>query len=229
MTSIDALKEQITLKNRHLQMLKRREAIEGIKTDPGVLIQIEDLEKEIRQLEAELQQLQAEATTPFQTKPSAPVMTPKPAGPPKLFFSYAHQDEAMRDKLATHLKLLQRQGKIAAWHDRQIEAGSEWRQEIEQELNSADIIVLLISNDFLASDFCYDVELQRAIERHNAGEAVVIPVILRPCDWAGAPFSKLQALPKNAQPVSRWPDEDEAYLNIAEGVRGVAERLSKNR
>jgi hypothetical protein len=144
----------------------------------------------------------------------------------ELFFSYSHKDERLRDELAIHLKMLRRQGVISAWHDRQITAGSEWANAINDHLNSAEIILLLISPDFIASDYCYDIELKRAMERHEAREAVVIPVILRPVDWTGAPFGKLQALPKNAEPVNRWLDRDEAWLNVVQGIRTAAENLA---
>jgi hypothetical protein len=174
-----------------------------------------------------------EADTPItsssEPKPQ-PVTPPAPGGTSKktieVFFSYAHEDEKLRDQLEKHLKLLQRDGVITTWHDREITAGSEWAGQIDQRLNSADIILLLISADFMASDYCHDVELKRAIERHEANEAVVIPIIVRPVDWTGASFSKLQALPKNAKPITRWPDRDEAWLNVAQGIRKVAEKLA---
>jgi hypothetical protein len=144
----------------------------------------------------------------------------------ELFFSYAHKDEGLRDKLATHLTLLQRQGVITAWHDRRIIAGSKWADQIDEHLNSANIILLLISADFLASNYCYDVELKRAMERHEAGEAVVIPIILRPVDWTGAPFGQLQALPKDARPVTSWSNREKAWVNIAQSIREVAEKLT---
>ncbi|HIK04460.1 MAG TPA: toll/interleukin-1 receptor domain-containing protein [Trichormus sp. M33_DOE_039] len=144
----------------------------------------------------------------------------------KVFFSYSHKDEALRDELATHLKLMQRQGLIEAWHDREISAGSEWANAIDDNLDIADIILLLVSANFLASDYCYDTEMMRAMERHAKREARVIPIILKPSDWSGAPFSKLQALPKNAKPVTTWADQDEAFLNIAQGIRRVVEEIS---
>ncbi len=114
----------------------------------------------------------------------------------EIFFSYSHKDEMLRDELAKHLSIMKRQGIIDAWHDRAITAGSEWAGEIDTHLNSAQIILLLISADFLASDYCYDIELKRAMECHEVGKAQVIPIILKPVDWYGAPFGKLQALPK---------------------------------
>lgn len=145
----------------------------------------------------------------------------------QVFFSYAHEDELFRDKLANHLKLLQRQKIISAWHDREISAGDEWKKEILEQLNQADIILLLISDAFLASDFCWDVELERAMERHEKKEAVVIPIIVREVDWKGAPFSKLQALPKNAEAIANWPIVDQAYTDVSRGIKKVALSLKK--
>ncbi|MEI7728057.1 MAG: COR domain-containing protein [Verrucomicrobiota bacterium] len=144
---------------------------------------------------------------------------------PKLFYSYSHKDETLRDKLETHLKLLKREGKISDWHDRRITAGTEWAKQIDDHLNQADIILLLVSADFIASDYCYDLEMKRAMERHEKKEAVVIPVILRDCDWHCAPFSKLQALPKDGRPVKKWEDRDTAWTDVAKGIRRVAEEL----
>src|SRR5262245_62374587 len=122
--------------------------------------------------------------------------------------------------------MLQRQHVIGAWHDRRIGAGKEWEKEINEHLYRADIILLLVSSDFLASDYCYDVEVKTAMERNDNGEARVIPIILRPVDWKGALFGKLQALPKDARPVTDWPNRDEAFLNVAQGIRVAAEELA---
>ncbi|NJM74266.1 MAG: toll/interleukin-1 receptor domain-containing protein, partial [Scytonema sp. RU_4_4] len=124
-----------------------------------------------------------------------------------------------------HLKLLERQGVIKAWYDRKITAGDEWKTEIEKQLNSAQIILLLVSADFLASDFSWSVELERAMKRHEVGEARVIPIILREVDWHEAPFAKLQALPRNAEPVTNWANRDQAFTDIAKGIRRVVEEL----
>jgi hypothetical protein len=145
----------------------------------------------------------------------------------EIFYSYSHHDAALRDELEKHLSLLRRQGFISNWHDRSVCASREWEGEINSHLNEARIILLLVSTDFMASDYIYDVELKRAMERHEKGEASVVPIILRPCDWQGAPFSKLQALPKYAQPVTTWPNHDEAFLDIARGIRLLIEHLNK--
>ena len=139
----------------------------------------------------------------------------------EVFYSYSHKDEELRDQLEIHLSLLKRQGVIDNWHDRRISAGNEWANEIDEHLNTARIILLLISADFLASDYCYDVEMKRALERHTTGEARVIPVILRSVDWQHASFGKLQALPKDAKPVTSWDNRDEAFTDIARGIRAT--------
>ncbi|MEH2242289.1 toll/interleukin-1 receptor domain-containing protein [Nostoc sp.] len=108
----------------------------------------------------------------------------------KLFFSYSHKDKALRDELAKHLSTLRRQGVISSWHDHKILPGEEWDHQINDNLNTADIILLLVSSDFIASDYCWDIEVNKAIERHNAKEARVIPVILGSVDWSGALLGK---------------------------------------
>jgi hypothetical protein len=122
-------------------------------------------------------------------------------------------------KLETHLSMLKRQGLIVTWHHRQITAGKDWTQAIDTHLNSASVILLLISPDFLASDYCYGTEMMRALERHQANQARVIPILLRPVDWHGAPFAHLRALPTNAKPVTTWSDRDQAFVDVATGIR----------
>lgn len=151
-----------------------------------------------------------------------------PLEPLEVFFSYAHEDESYKDELVKNLKMLKRQNLIRDWHDRQISAGTEWKNAIDTHLETAAIILLLISSDFINSDYCWDKELKRAMERHEAGEARVIPIILRKCDWHEASFGKLQALPKNATPIKTWPDQDEAYLNVVEGLKKVITELTNH-
>jgi len=141
----------------------------------------------------------------------------------ELFYSYSHKDEELRDELENHLSILKRQGVIAGWHDRKIGAGYAWQGEIDAHLNSAAVILLLISADFLASDYCYDIEMKRALERHKTGEARVIPVILRAVDWQGAPFGKLQCLPTDGRPVTSWTNRDEAFRDVVKGIRAALE------
>jgi formylglycine-generating enzyme required for sulfatase activity len=145
----------------------------------------------------------------------------------RLFFSYSHRDQDLRNELEKHLAALKRAKLIAIWHDRLIEPGKEWAKEIGSQLNTADIILLLVSADFINSECCWGVELERALARHDAGEARVIPVILRPCDWETTPFARIQVLPRDALPVSDWPSADKAFADVARGVRLVAEDLSQ--
>ena len=173
-----------------------------------------------------------EATVQPKPDAASPSASPAPATPPanaptEVFISYSHRDDDLREEFVTHLANLKRQGKIVAWHDRAIEAGEEWEAQIKSRLESAQIVLLLISPPFMASDYCYDIEMQRAIARHEAGTARVVPIILRPCDWKGSPFSKLQVLPKDAKPVTQWSDRDTAFLNVVEGIRRAVESLAK--
>ena len=143
-----------------------------------------------------------------------------------LFFSYSHKDEHLRSQLANHLSALQQNGKIKGWHDRQIGAGREWQGEIHHYLETSHIILLLVSADFIASKYCYDIEVRRAMERHDLGEARVIPIILRPVDWEDTPFARLQVLPRGGVPVSTWNNQDEAFLDVSRGIRVAVDEIS---
>jgi predicted helicase len=147
-------------------------------------------------------------------------------GPIKIFYVYAHEDEALRKKLNAHLSILQREGLIGTWHDQDVSPGALWADEVQRQLKQAQIILLLVSSAFLASDYLYGQELQLALKRHAAGEAVVIPVILRPVDWQAAPFAHLPVLPKQGKPVVNWPTRDAAFLDVAQGVRAMVEQLT---
>ncbi len=136
-----------------------------------------------------------------------------------VFISYAHRDESLRAEFEEHLALLMREGEIRPWHDRRISAGDEWRGQIDYRLEAADLILLLISASFIDSDYCFDIETMRALERHATGEARVIPVILRPCDWTIGPFAQLQALPRDGKAVTLWQNRDAAWLDVVRGLR----------
>jgi len=140
-----------------------------------------------------------------------------------VFLSYAHEDERMKAELEMALALLQRQGKISIWDDRKIKPGDEWDGTIAGNLEKADMVLLLISPSFLASDFCYDRELKVALERQAAGHARVIPIILKPCDWQSASFGKLQALPTDGKAITTWSNRDDAWLNVVQVIRMVLE------
>jgi tetratricopeptide (TPR) repeat protein len=157
-----------------------------------------------------------------------------PLSPPELlaeekqgasvFFSYAHRDKAFRDRLEEHLSNLKYRGLITTWYDREIGAGEEWAQEIEIHLNKAQVILLLISASFMASDYCYSIEMRRALERYERHEAEVIPILLRPVLYTDAPFAKLQMLPTNGKPIVLWRDRDSAFVDIAYAIEKVAKK-----
>jgi TIR domain len=147
----------------------------------------------------------------------------------KVFISYSHADEALKDELLKHLSPLKRMNLIEEWHDRKLKAGEEWDRSISRNLESADIILLLVSIDFVNSKYCYDIELDKALELHDQKKATVIPIILRNCLWQHTPFAKLQALPRDAKAVNAWPDRDEALASVAEGIKVVAETLRQTR
>ncbi len=126
-------------------------------------------------------------------------------------------------ELERHLKPLKQNGRICSWHNGCVTPGEEWKEQIKANLETAHIILLLISVDFIESDDCYNIELKKAIQRHKTGNACVIPVILRHCMWEQVSvddmqLGELQALPKDAKPISKWADRDEAFTSIAEGL-----------
>lgn len=141
------------------------------------------------------------------------------------FVSYSHQDDDLREELDKHLTMLKRQGVIDLWHDRRITAGEELDDAIDAALERAQVALLLVSPDFIASDYCYKREMTRAMERHEAGDARVLPIILRPCDWHDAPFGRLMALPRDGRPVVKWPSLDDAFLDVVHGIKGALKEL----
>ncbi len=157
-------------------------------------------------------------------------METEPPRTVKIFYSYAYQDEDLRDELEQHVTLLKRTGQvITSWTPREIQPGTDWEHVSDLELNTADIILLLISQNFLNSDYCYDIEMQRALERHQAGAVRVIPIILRPVYWQRAPFGKMQALPTNGKPVTVWPDREEVWLDVVQALSRVVEELQQRK
>ena len=161
--------------------------------------------------------------------PRAIVEAPKASlrRPLRVFYSYSHKDEAHRKRLETQLSLLRRQKVITDWHDRKIVAGEEWRRAIRDELEAADIILLLVSPDFLDSDFIWAEELQVAMNRHESGSARVIPIILKPVTWQETlRLPGIQALPRDAKPITTWPNRDLAWKDVADGIRAAAAELA---
>lgn len=143
----------------------------------------------------------------------------------KVFISYSHRDEEFKKSLEDHLAGLKNSDKIQIWQDRKIIAGTEWNQQILEEFDAADIILLLISARFLNSEFCYSKEMKRAMMRHEQQAARVIPIILAPCVWSSAPFSKLGVLPTDGKAITEWSNPDSAYTDVARGVARAVDHL----
>src|SRR5579859_5898608 len=144
----------------------------------------------------------------------------------EIFFSYSHKDKKMRTELEKFMSHLKRHPSIKAWHDGEIGAGMAWAQEIDMHLNKANIILLLVSQDFIASNYCYDIEMQKAIQRHEAGEARVIPIILSPAFWEETPLGKLQVLPTGAKPIAMWSNKNLAMMDVVKGIQKAIELLA---
>lgn len=145
----------------------------------------------------------------------------------EILYCYARKDEKLRDELALHLEPLKRAERITTWYDRQIEPGMDWNNEINVHLSTAHIILLLISPHFLASNYCYSVEMEQALKRHQSGEVRVIPIILEPADWQHTPVGKLQASPQDGKPITMWRNRQEALLDVVQGIRHVIHTLSQ--
>ncbi len=143
----------------------------------------------------------------------------------KVFLSYCHTDEEYKDKLNAHLAPLKRNNKIEAWNDRKLVAGSFFDAEIKRHLNEDDIIILLISADFINSDYCYEIEMQRALERMKNKDAILLAVIIRPCLWQETPLKDIQVLPKDGTPISTYANEDEGYLYVVKSIKEIIDLL----
>ena len=146
----------------------------------------------------------------------------------KVFYSYSHVDEEFRDALETHLTILKRKGFIEEWHDRKIIPGSEWEMEIDSKLCDADLILLLVSPNFVASDYCYSVEMNRALELHESHDSVVVPIFIRPTEVTDEPFARIQSLPKDRKPISIWDDNDLAWLDVVKGLKLTIGSIQEN-
>lgn len=146
-----------------------------------------------------------------------------------LFCSYSHKDEEHKESLDNHLSALKRQGFVNFWHDRLISAGDQWEDAIDENLEEAEVILLLISADFLASEYCYGKEMNRALARHNLRESKVIPIIVRPVDWQQTPFAKLQVIPKDGRAITLWDNQDEAWSLVAKEIRRSILKIYKSK
>jgi hypothetical protein len=147
----------------------------------------------------------------------------------QVFISYSHQDELLKNELVKHLSPLKRLNLIDDWHDRKISAGDQWDTAIDNALKGADIVLLLVSIDFINSRYCYDIEMETALERERQGDVVVIPVIARNCMWKTTEFARLQATPTDGKAIASWTDRDEALTVVAQRIQEVAERLMAER
>jgi formylglycine-generating enzyme required for sulfatase activity len=147
-----------------------------------------------------------------------------------VFLSYSRQDKPLLDQLEIHLNRITEQGVLSLWYDRQIVAGSEWKKEIDRRMRSADIVLLLISPDFIASKYCYKIELPLAMELHEAGRTCVVPILLRPvADWQECSFAKLQIFPTGGTPITEWTNQDSAFVNVVGGIKGAVNELLRER
>lgn len=147
--------------------------------------------------------------------------------PLKIFYCYSHVDEVIRDELQKHTKMLERRGIITNWHDRKILPSQTWDKEISEKLSESDIVILIISADFISSDYCFEVEMQEALKLHKEGKLRIIPVCARTCDWKDAPFSHIQGLPLDMKPIMSegWHNSDEAYYNVVDGLKQLIEDI----
>ena len=142
----------------------------------------------------------------------------------KIFISYSHADERAVERLKTHAAMLAREGLITSFYDRDILAGGHLDKEIFAELESSDIFLAMVSPDFLASSYCYEREMDRAVQLHEAGKLRIIPIVTEECDWKSSPLAQFKGLPKDAKPISTWANENAAYLSIVTGLREIAQR-----
>lgn len=141
----------------------------------------------------------------------------------KAFISYSHRDAAALERLHAHLAILRREQLIESWFDREILAGAELNQAIAQQMEASNLFLLLVSPDFLNSSYCYDVEMKSALEKHESGEARVVPIIVEPCDWTATPLGRLKAVPKDGKPIAEWTNANTAYLDIVQELRRIAQ------
>ncbi|MDQ2905344.1 MAG: toll/interleukin-1 receptor domain-containing protein [Chloroflexota bacterium] len=145
--------------------------------------------------------------------------------PITLMYAYAQADAPLRDQLERHLAILRQQGLIRDWSDRQIVPGTDWKQAIETQVRQASLFLVLLSPDFVASDYCFGQEMQEALRRQAAGESLVIPILVHPVDWQRLPFAHLQVLPRSRTPVAQWSDQDEAWAEVVEGISEAIDHL----
>jgi TIR domain/prokaryotic YEATS domain len=148
--------------------------------------------------------------------------------PASVFISYARRDGRLAERLQNHLAALRREGVVQDWLDRRITPGENWEKAISDQLEKADVFLALVSPSFFASEYISGIEMSRALERNESGAALVLPVILRPVDWEHTPLGKLQALPKDAKPITSYRDRDQGLREVARELRLVISRQERH-
>lgn len=143
----------------------------------------------------------------------------------RAFISYSHSDEHALERFTKHLAMLKRDGTLVEWFDQKIAPGGDIDAAVSANLDLCDLFVPLISADFLSSGYCYDLELKRALERHDQGSMRVVPVIIQPCDWKASALGRLKALPKDGKPVADWTNENTAWLDVVAQLRNLADEF----
>lgn len=216
--------------DRELFLMKMESQLNLLRTEltytKALLSKSEEHQALLRQV-AEASRAPRNLLTPVTTtSPGIGVTTSSDDASPSLtvVFSYSHKDEAMRDELDAHLAILRRLNIVQTWHDRRLVPGQEWDPRIKEMIYSADVILLLLSADFFNSEYCYDEELSIALDRHERGEAVVVPVLARPCQWQRTEVAAIHGLPKDMRAVSLWEDRDLAWNDVAEGITKIAKQ-----
>lgn len=215
---------------QRLDVLREKVAYMGRESAPHDLMEIVKIEAQIKALRPAGRIAAGTADRASSCAPGPSVLgspeSVSPARKVKIFCSYAHADEGLRGELEVHLAPLRRDGMIQIWHDASINPGHDLAKVIDRELAAAEVILLLVSPAFIASDYCWEIEMKEAIRRHRAGTATALPVILRPADWTTAPFRPLLAVPRDGLPVTQWSDRDAAWTDVVLGIRrAVEERL----
>jgi hypothetical protein len=208
------------------QLVKMKEAYKNFyelwleyRDDSGFCQETEGLYAEFPQLlvEIEILQQKIDSKSSFETKQNGnDIMNPKPK---KIFVSYSHNDEKYKDELIKILIPLQDEGILQIWHDREIDPGDDWFQNIKDVMNSCDLALLLISADFLASRFIRDKELRRLFERRKEEGLRVVPIIIRHCLWkSNGTLKGIQCIPTDGKPVSSFEDRDQVWTDVGQAI-----------
>lgn len=222
---------QTTELERELFLMKMESQLNMLRTEltytKALLSKSEEHQALLKQV-AEASRTPRNLLTPIAASKSgsAVIATMDEAAPTlTVVISYSHKDEELRDELEAHLSVLRRLNIVETWHDRKLVPGQGWDPRIKEMIYAADVILLLLSADFFNSDYCYDEEMRIALERHDRGDAVVVPVVARPCQWKQTEIAAIHGLPKDMRAVSLWEDRDLAWNDVAEGVTKIARQV----